>query len=438
MYLGRSFMFKSIIILLMLSLVLANGSLFNFASFADESENQGEKMLPYVVKFKQPAGDKEKKIIESLGGKVILAYKTGELRKWLAIEIPGKAVNELRDNTNVLFVEDNSEITLKTPQIVNSTSEVAEVEKLHDDKMNKSNDESSSLAQVRDTYLDYAIEVGADKAHAAGITGKGVTIAHIGFGVDKDHPELKISKGIGLYPGASFDDYDDEDGHGTACIGIYNMQNNGHGYVGIAPDADVVVYKVIKDGSWSEHLMASAFDSCAQLKHDIVQVSIKDNMYRRGQEYGNLIRDAIKSAQEAGCLVVCALGNQSMDLSDESDYRRTVEYPALWKEYSIGVSNIDNNEEIYSGSNYGNGYVDFCAPGVYISTTNNQGGYSTYTGTSFSCPVVCGVAALYKQRFPDLKLEDVLKATSEDLGEPGYDQYYGYGKVRWMEVFPEN
>jgi subtilisin family serine protease len=54
------------------------------------------------------------------------------------------------------------------------------------------------------------------------------------------------------------------------------------------------------------------------------------------------------------------------------------------------------------------------------------------TGTSASTALVSGVAALVLSVNPNLtaqQLEDILEQSADDFGEPGWDIYYGWGRV---------
>jgi len=59
--------------------------------------------------------------------------------------------------------------------------------------------------------------------------------------------------------------------------------------------------------------------------------------------------------------------------------------------------------------------------------------YAQYWGgTSASCPITAGVAALILSVEPNLTSDDVryiLTHSAHDLGEPGWDEYYGWGRV---------
>jgi hypothetical protein len=95
------------------------------------------------------------------------------------------------------------------------------------------------------------------------------------------------------------------------------------------------------------------------------------------------------------------------------------------------VGATDTNDALAYFSNYGS-YVDLTAPGVNIMTTTNGAGYGTVAGTSFSAPIVAGVAALVLSRNPSLtaqQLVDLLEQNADDLGAAGYDQIYGWGRV---------
>jgi len=121
-------------------------------------------------------------------------------------------------------------------------------------------------------------------------------------------------------------------------------------------------------------------------------------------------------------VLVAASGNSGIE---------EVLYPAgFYNVLAVGAT--DQNDNIASWSTYGN-YMDLVAPGVDILTTGLSGtSYVTDSGTSFAAPHVSGVAALVWSQNPSFeqaKIYDVLRSTAVDLGTPGFDNRYGYGKV---------
>jgi thermitase len=97
----------------------------------------------------------------------------------------------------------------------------------------------------------------------------------------------------------------------------------------------------------------------------------------------------------------------------------------------IAVSATDSYDVVTTFSNYGSN-ISLSAPGSGIWTTNRDGTYSSWSGTSFASPIAAGTAALLVTLNPGLTnaaILDLLKNNSDDLGSAGYDIYYGYGRV---------
>ena len=99
----------------------------------------------------------------------------------------------------------------------------------------------------------------------------------------------------------------------------------------------------------------------------------------------------------------------------------------------IVVGSTDQSDTLAYFSSYGN-FVDLVAPGVAIVTTTNtsDSSYATVQGTSHSCPIASGICAMIWSARPNLSPNDVeriLKASADDIGAPGLDQFFGYGRV---------
>jgi hypothetical protein len=102
----------------------------------------------------------------------------------------------------------------------------------------------------------------------------------------------------------------------------------------------------------------------------------------------------------------------------------------------LAVSATTRNDLNCDFSNYGD-YVDIAAPGDNIYSTHmdlsgEQQGYMSMSGTSTSVPFVAGLAGLLLAQEPTRSaadLERLLTTTALDLGAPGRDDHFGYGRV---------
>ncbi len=124
-----------------------------------------------------------------------------------------------------------------------------------------------------------------------------------------------------------------------------------------------------------------------------------------------------------GGLLVWAAGNDSRNLTmnnrDADDL--------------IVAGGTSSSDALANFSAYGV-FVDVVAPAVNVYTTDSDGDYSyaSVSGTSFACPLTAGLCALLFAADPSATPDDVetwLKAGAEDLGAPGVDNTYAYGRI---------
>lgn len=112
-------------------------------------------------------------------------------------------------------------------------------------------------------------------------------------------------------------------------------------------------------------------------------------------------------------------------------------YPAAYPGV-ISVGAIDKSDKLDKFSSIGK--VDFCAPGVNILSTFNDGGYAIMSGTSMAAPHITGILALMlADKRNDInedgmvssdEVKEILPKYAEDLGVKGYDTSYGYGVLK--------
>ncbi|WP_010175663.1 S8 family serine peptidase [Bacillus coahuilensis] len=245
-----------------------------------------------------------------------------------------------------------------------------------------------------------------------------VTVAVIDGGVDLKHKDLKnnIVGAINILdpmkkPVA--------DAHGTHVAGIIAAEkNNGIGGIGVNPSANLLAIDVFNGTPFtSDYHIAEGIIYAVDNGANVINMSLG------GGFPSDILDSAIQYAVESGVVVVAAAGNTGSNQK---------EYPASYDSViSVGATNAD--EELANFSTYGPS-VDVVAPGQDIYSTGywNKSTYMNMSGTSMASPVVAGVVSLLLADNPDLtpsEIEYILKNTSKDLGESGYDLKYAHGLV---------
>lgn len=245
--------------------------------------------------------------------------------------------------------------------------------------------------------------------------GDGVVVAVLDSGVDGTHPDLKPK----LVPGWNVRDNNsntsDVYGHGTQVAGVVGAaSNNSLGVTSIAWNTKIMPIRVSEtNGSTYLSVLANGIVYAADHGAKIANCSFAS------VSGSPTVQNAANYMRSKGGIVVVAAGNSG-------GYEGTANSASL-----ISVSATDSHDALTSWSSYGP-YVDVSAPGAGIWSTTRGGGYAAVSGTSFSTPVVAAVLALMKSANPALtnvQLESLLKSTAVDRGTPGYDIYYGYGRV---------
>ena len=245
-------------------------------------------------------------------------------------------------------------------------------------------------------------------------SGVGVTVAILDTGVDGSHPDLSSR----MVPGWNVFDNNsntaDVYGHGTKVAGTAAAAfNNSIGVAGVAGSAKIMPIRIsATNGGASLSAMAQGLTWAADNGARVANISYvcADSP---------TVLSAASYFKSKGGLVTSAAGNYSVQESFAATSAM------------IPVSSVDSSDVKASSSSYGP-YVSMSAPGVGIYTTTSGGGYTSVSGTSFASPVTAGTVALMmaaNSALSNTVIEGLLYSNAVDLGVPGRDALYGYGRV---------
>lgn len=264
------------------------------------------------------------------------------------------------------------------------------------------------------TYQWYLPIIGAPAAWDACQGSDSVVIAVLDSGVDGAHPELAGK----LVPGWNFiDDSDntsDQDSHGTSVAGIAAATaGNATGIAGIGWNTRVMPLRITDaNGYGILSAIAEALVFAADQGVRVANIS-----------YAVTASSTVRTAAEYFCskggVITVAAGNNAR-FESYSD-----------NPFVLTVSATTATDALASWSNTGNS-IDLAAPGESVLTLVPGNGYGYATGTSFSAPIVAGVAALALAANPALTspaLQNLLKQSCDDLGAAGWDTSFGWGRM---------
>lgn len=232
----------------------------------------------------------------------------------------------------------------------------------------------SSLVELNEEIPQGIILTGGAKLRAEGYRGKGIRIAVIDSGIDKDHPGFngKVTRRVWYRDGAPLS----RDFHGTHVAGTVHM---------MAPDAEIYDYRVFGSRG-SVNVTQAITQAIDQAREDGCRVI---NMSLGGPAPFPSISRAIKRAYDAGIIVVCAAGNEGdgNPLTNENswpaNYTECISVAALQKKDGLPVARFSNS----------NDKVDYAGIGVNVLSLKPGGGVFRLSGTSMACPHVAGLCA---------------------------------------------
>ena len=306
----------------------------------------------YIVVFKQsvanPAAEAAN-VMRGLGGQVIHTYSSA--LKGFAATLPDAALQSLRNNPNVDYVEQDQTVALNQVSPQNSATWGL-------DRIDQA-DRPLNLQY----YFNY--------------TGAGVNAFIIDTGIRADHAEFTGRVRAGYNVVADTNGTNDCNGHGTHVSGTV-----GGTTWGVAKGVSLIPVRVLDctgSGSYSGVIAGIDWVAASSLRPAVANMSL-------GGSASASVNAAVAGAVSKGVTMVVAAGNSN---ADACNYSPSAEPSAI----TVGAT--DSGDVRASYSNYGS-CVDIFAPGSSITSAWNSSSTATNTisGTSMASPHVAGVAAL--------------------------------------------
>jgi type VII secretion-associated serine protease mycosin len=271
---------------------------------------------------------------------------------------------------------------------------------------------------------DYGIE------NAWSLTrGAGVRIAIIDTGVDGTHPDLVGAvvggadfSGLGSTNGQTPVGYERRHGTMVASLAAGRGNNGSDGVLGSAPEAEILSLSVSFTGGVipSDEQIAHAVRFAVDNGADIISLSLTRNT----RDWPESWDDAFGYAEDNDVVVIAAAGNRG---SGTLSVGAPATMPGV-----LTVGGVTQAGEASDGASSQGITIGVMAPSEGLVGAIPEGGYVAWSGTSGATPIVAGIVALVRARYPDMNAANVINRILESarpVGNTIPDPLYGYGLV---------
>ncbi|MFJ6156473.1 S8 family serine peptidase [Pseudarthrobacter sp. NPDC092184] len=281
--------------------------------------------------------------------------------------------------------------------------------------------------------------------------GAGVKVAIIDSGVDAEHPDLKGAV-TGGYDASGSGRPDGQQGvgvkpeHGTLVATM--LAGRGHqpatpspspsasaspapapsgaapdGIVGVAPESEILsvstwLGSANPSGKSDQDQIPEAVRWAVDNGAKVINISLGSTTPQWPQSWDA----AFLYAEQKDVVIVAAAGNRvggNIQVGAPATIPGVLTVAGLDRK---GAASIDASSQGIS--------IGVAAPAENLLGGLPGGGYAEWAGTSGSAPIVAGVAALIRSKWPSMSAEQVINrivSTARDAGAPGKDPLYGFG-----------
>ncbi len=312
----------------------------------------------YIVVFDKETSSSTASVarvnVRALGAKVLRRYN--HALDGFAARLPERAVNALRSNPNVAYIEADSKVTVSDTQ----------------------SPATWGLDRIDQRNLPLS------NSYTYNATGTGVTAYIIDTGIRFSHTQFggRAVTGYDAIDGGSADDCN---GHGTHVAGTVGGSTHG-----VAKNVRLVGVRVLNcQGSGSNSGVIAGVDWVTG-NHTSGQPAVANMSLGGGAN--TALDNAVNNSINDGVSYAVAAGNSNANACNYSPARVGA---------AMTVGSTTSSDARSSFSNYGS-CLDLFAPGSSITSTWHTSNTATnmISGTSMASPHVAGAAALYLQGNP--------------------------------------
>jgi type VII secretion-associated serine protease mycosin len=259
--------------------------------------------------------------------------------------------------------------------------------------------------------------------------GAGVKVAVIDTGVDAEHPDLEKA----MFGGTDVSSIGDASGylpvgevshHGTMVASLLAGRGHGEdeGVIGVAPEAELLSVSMAFGAQTlnTDDQVAAGIKWAVDAGAKVINLSLT----RNSKDWPLSWDEAFLYAFENDVVVVAAAGNRANGTEQ-------VGAPATIPGVLV-VAGVDRNAVASSAASTTGLSISVAAPATDLVSAFPGGEYKIWSGSSGAAPIVSGLVALVRAKYPELDANNVINRiieTATQVGTENYSSEYGYGLI---------